>query len=39
MRRVLDDGDVVLYHGDAAVVLDSLPARSAQVVVTSPPYW
>ncbi len=35
----LDDGDVRLYHGDAAAVLRSLPAGIAQTCVTSPPYW
>ena len=35
----LDDGDVKLYHGDAAEVLSQLPAGSVQTCVTSPPYW
>ena len=39
MTPWLDDGDVALYHGDAAAVLRSLPAGSVQTCVTSPPYW
>ena len=35
----LDDGDVRLYHGDALGVLATLPPRSVQTCVTSPPYW
>jgi DNA modification methylase len=35
----LDDGDVKLFHGDAAEVLAQLPAASVQTCVTSPPYW
>jgi DNA modification methylase len=31
----LDDGDVKLYHGDAAEVLSQLPAASVQTCVTS----
>jgi DNA modification methylase len=35
----LDDGDVILYHGDVCKVLHDLPAESVHCVVTSPPYW
>ncbi len=31
--------DQQLHLGDAATALRSLPGRSAQLVVTSPPYW
>jgi len=31
--------DSVLFHGDALHVLQRLPAKSVQCVVTSPPYW
>jgi len=34
------DGETVrLYQGDVLPVLNSLPERSVQCVVTSPPYW
>jgi DNA modification methylase len=33
------DAASTLYVGDARVVLSSLPDRSADCVVTSPPYW
>jgi site-specific DNA-methyltransferase (cytosine-N4-specific) len=35
----LDDGDVRLYQGDAAEVLRELPAGSAHICVTSPPFY
>ncbi len=35
----LDDGDVTLYQGDAAQVLATLPERSVDCCVTSPPYY
>lgn len=39
MSVYLDDGDVVLHHGDAAATLATLPAESVDCVVTSPPYF
>lgn len=34
------DGELVkLYHGDVISVLQKLPPKSVQCVVTSPPYW
>jgi adenine-specific DNA-methyltransferase len=33
-----EDEDVLLYHGDAMVLLDHLPAGSINLTVTSPPY-
>lgn len=39
MRPWLDDGDVVLYHGEALEVLEALPESTAQCLVTSPPFW
>jgi DNA modification methylase len=39
MQPWLDDGDIRLYHGDAAEVLRALPAESVQCCVTSPPYF
>lgn len=35
----LDDGDVKVYVGDCRQVLQGLPEKSVQCVVTSPPYW
>lgn len=34
-----DEEMVRLYLGDALTILSSLPSRSMQCVVTSPPYW
>lgn len=35
-----NDGRTVrLYHGDVISILDRLPEKSVQCVVTSPPYW
>jgi len=34
-----DDGKVRLFQGHAIQVLKSLPEKSIQCVVTSPPYW
>ncbi|WP_020661429.1 hypothetical protein [Amycolatopsis benzoatilytica] len=34
-----DDGQVVLYRGDAADQSRLLPAGSGDCAVTSPPYW
>lgn len=33
-----DDGSVVLYHGDALVILPTLDRDSIQAIVTDPPY-
>ncbi|KAA9159458.1 site-specific DNA-methyltransferase [Amycolatopsis acidicola] len=33
------DDAITLYTGDATTTLSSLPARSVDCVVTSPPYW
>lgn len=38
MTVYYQDEAVTLYHGDCAEVMANLPAGSAQVVVTSPPY-
>jgi len=37
--RVIDDGDLTLYHGDALAVLRQLPAGSVHMCVTSPPFY
>lgn len=34
-----DHKTVRLYHGDVIAVLQQMPAKSVQCVVTSPPYW
>jgi len=34
-----DKHGLTLYCGDALAVLETLPAESAQMCVTSPPYW
>jgi DNA modification methylase len=39
VKPFLDDGDVTLYHGDAAQVLAGLPAGSVHMCVTSPPFF
>lgn len=39
MSIYLDDGDVLLRHGDARTELLDLPAGIAQTCVTSPPYY
>lgn len=36
--RFTGDADVVLYHGDCMKFLKTIPARSARLVITSPPY-
>lgn len=38
MKVELDDGNIVLYHGDCTEVLKSLATNSVEVAVTSPPY-
>lgn len=37
--QTTDESTVCLYHGDVIKVLQKLPARSVQCVITSPPYW
>lgn len=37
-RRFASDNDVTLFPGDAQTLLDAMPERSVQLVVTSPPY-
>ncbi len=37
-RRFAEENDVTLFHGDCVALLRTIPTRSAQVVVTSPPY-
>lgn len=37
--KYLDDGDVVLHHGDVLEVLAGLPSESVDCCVTSPPYF
>lgn len=32
------DAQIVLFHGDAAEFIDSLPSESVKLIVTSPPY-
>jgi DNA modification methylase len=39
VKPYVDDGDFVLYQGDALEVLRQLPEGSVDCVVTSPPYW
>lgn len=39
MTPYYDDGQIVLYHGDALAVLCQLPAKSVDCAVTSPPYY
>ncbi len=39
MKPVYQDGRVEIWHGDARVVLQGLPAASVHCVVTSPPFW
>lgn len=34
-----DDGDVTLHHGHALKVARTLPSKSVQTIVTSPPYY
>ncbi len=36
---VFDYGDARLFQGDCRDVLASLPAESAHMICTSPPYW
>lgn len=38
MTVVLDDGDVVVHHGDCLEVLAALPDGSVDAIVTDPPY-
>ena len=38
MRPHYQDEHVTLHHGDALAVLADLPDRSADCIVTSPPY-
>ena len=38
MTTYYQDAHVTLYHGDALAVLADLPDRSADCIVTSPPY-
>src|SRR3990170_2901997 len=37
-ERYADDAQVALYHGDCRDLLRQIPAGSAQLIVTSPPY-
>jgi adenine-specific DNA-methyltransferase len=37
-ERYADDAQVTLYHGDCRDLLRQIPAGSAQLIVTSPPY-
>lgn len=37
-KKYRRENDVTLYHGDCVSMLRAIPARSAQLVVTSPPY-
>jgi hypothetical protein len=39
IRPVFDEFGVTLYHGDCREVLRSLPDKSINCCVTSPPYW
>lgn len=39
MTTYYQDAHVTLYHGDALAVLADLPDRSADCIVTSPPYF
>lgn len=39
MTAAYESGGVTIYHGDALAVLRTLPERSAQCCITSPPYW
>lgn len=39
MKPYYEDESVTLWHGDAALVLDSMPAGSVDCIVTSPPYF
>jgi len=39
MAKTINMDDVTLYLGDCLAVLPTLPAKSVQCVVTSPPYW
>jgi adenine-specific DNA-methyltransferase len=36
--RFRPDNDVTLFHGDCRELLSHVPAESAQLIVTSPPY-
>lgn len=35
----INDPDVQIHHGEARAILAALPAKSVQMVVTSPPFW
>jgi DNA modification methylase len=39
MIPVFDQGGVLIYCGDACLLLPQLPDESVHCVVTSPPYW
>lgn len=39
MQPYYDDGQVIIYQGNALEVLPQLEAESVQCVVTSPPFW
>jgi len=34
----LDDGDVVVFHGDCIEVMREMPEASVDAIVTDPPY-
>ena len=39
MLETIPVNDSIIIEGDTATILQRLPARSAQCIVTSPPYW
>jgi DNA modification methylase len=39
LRPHHDRGGITIYHGDCREILPTLPERSVQTCVTSPPYW